>query len=394
MHITASIRTRAMTKSGAAQTDRRAAVVRRLGVVAVEEEIPGHLSGKPPAAGYVRLSVAFSGVNMADVLRVRGQYQERDVLPFVPGAECSGIISAVGHGVSNPELAVNTPVLALCLKGGSFATDIDVPAEHVFVVPPEFGPIGHATALARAAAVPIACGTAWLAWNQCGLHDRLQDAKPNDEQWVLVTGASGGAGSAAVLLAKALGYKVVATARGAVKVRFCKESLLSDCVIDVGDVVGGKAVSRTVRDVCPHGVEAAFDAVGGELLMECIRAVRWGGRVAIIGFASGVIPRIPANVLLVKGVSVVGVYFGSDMTRRPREAQRLFGDMLKFIALKRIHLPICACASLDDVADALDLARTGRVMGKVLIACGPSITPGERAHITANGLSGSPRSKL
>jgi NADPH:quinone reductase len=177
---------------------------------------------------------------------------------FVPGAECSGITSADGHGVSNPEFAVNTPVLALYLKGCSFATDISLPAEHVSVEPAGFGPIGNAPAFARAAAVPVACGTPRLAWTQRGLHERLRDAKPDDEQWVLVTGASGGAGSAAGLLAKEFGYRVVATARGAEKVNFCKKSLLSDCVIDVGDVGGEKAVSKTVRDVCPHGVKAAF----------------------------------------------------------------------------------------------------------------------------------------
>jgi NADPH:quinone reductase len=367
----------------------RAAVVRTLGIVRLESYFPGRVDGQPPAPGVVRVSVAFAGVNMADALRICGKYQEKDRLPFVPGVECSGFVSAVGVGVSDSRLTPGTPVLALCPTNGSFATEVDVPAGLVFPVPAGFGPRGSAAALARAASVPVACGTAWLAWTLCDVR-----AVQGQNRWVLVTGASGGTGVAAVLIAKSLGYNVIATARGAEKVRFCKTRLQADHVLDISDADRRKMLSKSVRDICSQGVDAAFDTVGGDLLQECIRSTRWAGRVAIVGFASGSIPNIPANILLVKGISVVGVYFGGDVKRRPSESRKLFSDMLRFVESRDIRLPVCECVRLEQVDQAIARITAGQAQGKILIACNPLLKSVDMKNVTDSGVNVFARSSL
>jgi NADPH2:quinone reductase len=294
--------------------------------------------------------------------------------------------------VSDPELVVGAHVIAICPSFGAFATEVEVPASFVFCIPTSFGPRNSQQTLARAAAVPVVCGTAWLAWRLCGLSedgDAQAQSAGRDEHWVLVTGGSGGAGAAAVMIAKALGYRVIATARGAEKTRFCGDVLHADRVIDVSRSSAVSQLAQTVRELtCPcdrtgavgSGVDAAFDAVGGDFLSQCIRATRWGGRVAVVGFASGKIPKISANVLLVKGVTLVGVYFGRDMMENATAARELFKAMLEFVGRKGISLPISACFTLDDAKGALETLMNGQAIGKVLIACDPDYRRGDLGY--------------
>lgn len=299
-------------------------------------------------------------------------YQEKPSLTFTPGAECSGVVTTIAEDVQGESsLYVGARVMAFCANLGAWSTFVDVPVAYVFVIPSSFG--SDAIAFERAAAMPVVAGTAWLAWHLCGVKHRAMcrtDTDCNDghdEQiTVLVTGASGGAGSAAVILAKALGVKVIACARGQRKVNFCSDVLRADYTVDVSDEsVSG--LSKQVRRLVPGGVHAAFDSVGGRCFTECIRSTRWGGRVAIVGFASGTIPSVSANVLLVKGVSVVGVYFGADMQRRPLQARALFCEMLDVAARNKCFLPIARTFALQQASDAVQFMESGHVTGKVIL---------------------------
>jgi NADPH:quinone reductase len=353
----------------------RRAEVRTLGSLTVSAAT--FLPARPPQ-GHVRIAVRAAGVNFADALLVAGTYQVRPPLPFAPGAECAGVVVACAENIcagSPAAFHVGDCVLALAPRFGAFATAVDVPVGNVYALPRR---LLAERDFIRAAAIPVACGTAWLAWRLCGV--RVRAATGLDRQAVLVTGASGGAGSAAVLLAKAMGCYVVAVARGEQKTSFCRTVLRADCVLDLVAEGGSAGLAKKIRAVVPGGVDAVFEAVGGqELFAECIRATCRGGKVAIVGFASGHIPTVSANTLLVKGVALVGVYFGADMEHRPGEARRDFSEMLDFCEQHCIDVPVMQpCFSLSDAAKAVDMLRGNRIMGKVVIVIDEAAQNDER----------------
>lgn len=305
---------------------------------------------------------------------MNGLYQDKPQLPFTLGAECAGVITSLANDVNETEdVYIGAWVMGFCANLGAWATYVDVALWSVFPIPSAFG--RATSAFCRAATVPVVFGTAWLAWDLCGVREiaiRTHDHKGICENIaVLVTGASGGAGSAAVILAKALGITVIACARGNNKLLFCKDVLLADHVLDVsGNSVAD--LSKRVRLLVPEGVHAAFDAVGGPIFDECVRATRWGGRVAIVGFASGQIPNIRANILLVKGVSVVGIYFGADLQRRKTESRKLFCQMLDLLAENDLYIPVTETIPLREADRAIDMLSRGDVMGKVVLTVSES----------------------
>src|SRR5437763_4207666 len=250
-----------------------------------------------PGAGDVTVEIAACGLNFADLLLCRGQYQQRPPLPFTPGLETSGRIVELGEGVHGR--SVGQRVIAVPrLPHGGLAERMVTAAGLTYPIPDDFGD-------AEAAAMHIAYQTSWFA-----LHRR---AALGPGEWLLVHAAAGGVGSAAVQLGVAAGARVIATAGGADKVERCR-GLGAEVVVDyraedfvpiVKNATGG------------HGADVVYDPVGGDTFDRSRRVVAWEGRLLVIGFASGRIPEVPANHLLVKNYAVVGLHWSAYNERDP-----------------------------------------------------------------------------
>ncbi|MDG1463735.1 MAG: NADPH:quinone oxidoreductase family protein, partial [Acidimicrobiales bacterium] len=249
----------------------------------------------PPVPGPGRLVVNTEAVGLAfpDVLQVRGEYQVKPPLPFVPGSETAGTVASVGEGVSSD--LIGRRVVAL---GGGLAEQIELPASQSFEVP-------EGLSSAKAAAIPMNYCTTWFA-----LHDRAHLAAG---ETLLVTGASGGVGSAAIQLGLAAGARVIAVAGGPDKVAAC-ESLGADAVIDHREV--DDLVERVRELTDGKGVDVAYDPVGGETFQQVRRCMAWNGRLLVVGFVAG-IPKLATNHVLLKNYSVVGVHWGASLARDP-----------------------------------------------------------------------------
>ena len=271
----------------------RAVVCKEIGsldALGVEE-----LAVPEPGAGEMRLRVRAAGVNFADLLMIKGQYQDRPPLPFVPGMEIAGQVESHGPGVAG--FLPGDRVMATLGHGG-FAEETIVPASNVVRLPDT---IDYVTA----AGFSIAYGSAYgaLAWGS-----RLRSGET-----LVVHGAAGGVGLAAVECGRALGARVIATARGAERLDLARAHG-AEHTIDTSS----EDVRTRIKDLTDGaGADVIFDPIGGDLFEASLRSIAWEGRLLVIGFASGKIPQIPANVLLVKNASAVGFYWGSYRQSRP-----------------------------------------------------------------------------
>ncbi len=295
--------------------------------------------------GQVVIQVAAAGLNFADSLIIAGKYQEKPAPPFVPGFEVAGRVQAVGSGVSR--FKPGDPVLALPDWGG-FAEKIAVPAEHVFAMP-------GGVDVAVAAGFAINYGTAHgaLRW-----HARLQPGET-----LLVHGAAGGTGLAAVEIGKAMGARVIATAGGAEKLAVA-QAHGADELIDyrsedirtrVKDLTGGK------------GADVVFDPVGGHVFDASLRCVAWGGRLLVIGFAGGKVSQIPANHLLVKNVAAMGVYWGSYRKHRPDMLAQQFEELFGWLKEGQLKPLITQRFPLERAAEAIKILIERKSTGKMVL---------------------------
>jgi NADPH2:quinone reductase len=301
------------------------------------------VADRPPNEGEVRVAVAAAGVNFADTLMVAGQYQVKPPLPFVPGAEFAGTVVDSG----TEAFRAGDRVFGM-VPFGAFAERVVAPAAMVRRIPAEM-PFDIAGGFA------IAYGTAHLAlWHRAQL-------QPGET--VLVTGASGGVGLAAVDVARALGSTVVAVVsnaeKGAVAAAHGAHEVIdlskTELRAGIQAVTGGK------------GVDVVFETVGGDLFEPCLRSLRWNGRLLVIGFAGGRIPQVPANLALVKNVSVVGVYWGAYFEREPRTIQRSFELLFELWSAGRLHPLVSATLPLEDAPRALRLLRDRQATGKIVL---------------------------
>ena len=302
------------------------------------------LPAPEPGACHVRLRVAAAGVNFADSLITQGRYQEKPALPFVPGFEAAGRIEKVGAGVQGFEPGQR--VLAL-LDHGAFAEAAIARADDVVPLPETMDD-------ATAAGFAIVYGTAYgaLAW-RAGL-------LPGET--LLVHGAASGVGLAAVACGKAMKARVIATARGEARLRVAAE-YGADAVIDGGhpDLVA------EIRRLAPNGVDVAFDPVGGALFDASLRCMAWEGRIVLVGFASGTVPQIPANHLLVKNVAALGFYFGSYRRRDPARLRQGFKTLFDWHADGRIRPPPPQRLPLAEAREAIGLLVERRTTGKIVL---------------------------
>lgn len=298
-----------------------------------------------PQAGEVRVAIHAASLNFPDSLTIVGKYQFKPDLPFVPGSEFSGRIDAVGPGVTN--VKVGDAVAGIASSGG-FATHAVMQAARVLPLPPGFD-------LDDGAAFAFTYGTSHHA-----LMDRAQ-LQPGET--VLVLGAAGGVGTAAVQIAKAAGAKVIAAASSDEKCAFLKR-LGADATINYA-----KANLRDELKALTNGKgpDVVYDPVGGDLAEPAFRSIAWRGRYLVVGFAAGSIPALPFNLSLLKGASIVGVFWGDFTRREPKAFAEGMAQLAHWYARGRIKPVIDCKLPMRDVAAAYARMGSRQVQGKVLL---------------------------
>ncbi len=301
-----------------------------------------------PGPGALRVAIHAASVNFPDVLMVRGLYQTRMEPPFVAGMECAGVVTEVGSDVA--EFAVGDRILAVAGAGG-FATEAVVtpPAQQVHRIPDEM-------TFADAAAFDITYGT--------GYHGLIRRGGLRAGESVLVLGAAGGCGTAAVQIAAAAGATVVAVAGGPEKCALARE-LGADIVLDHHEV---ESLSAAVKaQTGGRGVDVVFDTVGGTDAREQLRCLAWNGRYLVIGFASGDIPVIKANQTILKCISVIGVAYGMSALADPVANSEDFAQLFRWYREGRVHPAISHRFPLADAARAMSVVYERQALGKVVI---------------------------
>lgn len=307
----------------------------------VIEDVPS----APPGADEVIVGVKAAGVNFPDVLMIQGKYQVKPPLPFVPGVELAGIVKEAGSRVTHVKPG---DAVVASVEFGAFAEECPVPAARL-------APLPRGVDFAAAAGFTVAYGTAWHA-----LRDRGQ-LKAGET--LLVLGAAGGVGLAAVEVGAAMGARVIAAASGDDKLAVCRAHGAADTI----NYATGDLRERLKQLVGDKGVDVVFDPVGGGLSEPALRSTAWRGRFLVIGFAGGEIPRLPANVPLLKGNAIVGVYWGEWMRREPESARREMGGALRWLAEGRLKPHVSARYPLARTAEALAAMSRRTVTGKVVI---------------------------
>jgi NADPH2:quinone reductase len=304
-----------------------------------------------PAAGEVVLTVQAAGVNFPDALMVMGQYQERPPLPFTPGAEAAGVITAIGAGVTT--FHVGQRVVAFT-RTGAFAEQLCAPATAVT-------PIPDALSCEVAAALPLAFGTA--------MHALIDRGQLRAGDTLLVLGAAGGVGLAAVMIGKALGARVIAAASSDDKLALCRthgaDEVINYTTESLRDRL--KALTQGV------GPQVICDPVGGEIAESAFRSIAWGGRYLVVGFAGGGIPALPFNLPLLKGASVVGVFWGAFAQREPAANAQHLARVMAWVTDGTITPVISAQYPLSETGAALRAMLARRVTGKVVVVPGVSV---------------------
>jgi NADPH2:quinone reductase len=300
-----------------------------------------------PTAGpeEVVIRVRAAALNFFDTLITRGKYQSKPALPFAPSGEVAGVVESLGPGVSG--LKEGTRVAAVVGWGGA-AEKVAVPAASVIPIP-----AGVSDEIA--AGVAVTYGTAIH-----GLKDRGHLAAG---ETVAVLGASGGAGLAAVEIAKLLGARVIAAASSPQKLDICREhgadELLNYALTDLKEglrsLTGG------------NGVDVVYDCVGGPYAEPAIRALAWQGRFLVVGFAAGEIPKIPLNLLMLRGAEAAGVFWGEAVKRDPAGHRRNIGEVLDWVAAGKLKPRIHATYPLAETAEAIRVLDHREAVGKVVL---------------------------
>ncbi|UWS78603.1 NADPH:quinone oxidoreductase family protein [Phaeobacter sp. G2] len=299
------------------------------------------IASPTPAAHEVKIRIRACGLNFADLLLQKGTYQDTPALPFTPGLEAAGEVMDCGSAVTN--LALGDRVAVFGGQGGLAQEGVFDAARVV--------PIPDAMGFEDAAALQIAYGTSHVALDHCA---RLQPGET-----LLVTGAAGGVGLTAVEIGKLMGARVIAHARGAGKLEVARAAG-ADHLIDASSDLRSQVKSL-------GGADVVYDAVGGDVWKAAFRATNPGGRLLPIGFASGEVPQIPANHLLVKNLTVIGFYIGGYMKSHPEVIQRSLSTLMDWHSAGRISPHISHVLPLAQVAEGMELLRSRASSGKVVI---------------------------
>jgi NADPH2:quinone reductase len=306
------------------------------------------IAGLVPAAGQVVVDVKAAGVNFPDVLTVQGKYQVKPELPFTPGNEFAGVVRAVGDGVT--AFRAGDRVIGFT-RTGAFAEQALAPAEALVPMPLEMD-------FDVAAAITLTYGTSHHAIVDRGA---LQPGET-----MLVLGAAGGVGLAAIEIGKALGARVIAAASSADKLAVCKAHG-ADVLIDYTKEDLREALKAATNG---KGPDVIYDPVGGVYSEPALRSIAWRGRHLVVGFANGEIPKLPWNLMLLKGASVVGVFWGDFVRREPQANQAAMRQMLGWMVEGKLRPLVSRRYALKDTAQALNDMAARKVTGKVVIVPG------------------------
>ena len=298
-----------------------------------------------PAAGQVLLKIEAASLNFPDLLIVQNKYQMKPELPFVPGSEYAGTIEAVGEGVTH--LKVGQSVA--CLSGtGGFGTHTLAPAKLCMPLPPGF---------------PAVDAAAFIMTYATSHHALVDRAALKAGETVLVLGAAGGVGTAAIQIAKAMGAKVIAAASTDEKCALCK-TLGADATINYR--------TENLRDALKtltegRGPDVIYDPVGGEFAEPAFRSIAWRGRYLVVGFAGGPIPALPLNLPLLKGASLVGVFWGDFARREPQANAAMMAELAQWYGQGKIKPVIDSTMPMADLKAAYAHMGSRGVKGKLVM---------------------------
>jgi len=292
--------------------------------------------------GHVRIDLKAAGVNFPDILISIGKYQAQPPFPFIPGGEAAGIVSEVAEDVKHLKVGDRVSYLG---QVGAFATEVVAPAAFV-------GPIGDLP-FDIAAGLVLVYGTSYYALKQ--------RADLQSGETLVVLGAAGGVGLAAVELGKAMGARVIACASTDEKLAVCREHGADETINYSDDMDLKKAIKAL------GGADVLYDPVGDKYAEPCVRAMNWGGRYMVIGFAAGDIPRIPLNLALLKSIDIRGVFWGAWTQRDRKDHMANLGEISKMLQNGKIKPRISNHYPLEKFADAFDELTSRKAMGKVIL---------------------------
>lgn len=302
-----------------------------------------------PTKGQVLVEVYAASLNFPDTLQIQGKYQFQPPMPFTPGSEVGGVVRAVGEGVQ--EFQIGDRVMATPSIGGM--------AEQVVVATSGVRKIPDNMDFKTAAGFAMVYTTSYHALKQ-----RAQ-IKPGET--LLVLGASGGVGMAAVELGKMMGARVIAAASSDEKLEFVRQAD-PDELLNYGDGELKEKVKALTDD---KGADVIYDPVGGNLFDQATRCINWNGRILVVGFTSGRIPEYKANLALLKGASMVGVFLGRFRKEEPEEYEKNFAELLEFYRQGKLKPIITQTFAMEEYVAAFNVFTERRVMGKVVLEIRP-----------------------
>jgi NADPH2:quinone reductase len=301
-----------------------------------------------PGPGEVLIDVAAAGINFPDLLMIAGKYQVKTPPPFIPGNELAGTVSGLGEGVT--QFKVGDQVMAVAY-GGAFAEKLVVNTRTVVPIPQQLD-------FVRSAGFLINYSTSY--------HALKQSAQIQSGETLLVLGAAGGVGITAVEIGKALGARVIAAASSDAKLEFAKQAGADD-LINYTD----QSLRDAIRDITDDkGVDVVYDPVGGDLAQQALRGLAWHGRFLVVGFASGDIPKFPANLALLKEASIVGVWFGTWSDKNPQEQVQNLEEIFKLVASGKLAPRVTESYALEHYVQAFNAIAERRALGKVVLTMG------------------------
>lgn len=310
------------------------------------EEQPDPAAGQ----GQIVVEVVAAGINFPDLLSIAGKYQVKTPTPFVPGNEAAGTVLSIGAGVKH--FAPGDQVI-VATRGGAFAERCVAWEKMAMPLPAELD-------FAQAAGFSVTYGTSY--------HALQQRAELRAGQTLLVLGAAGGVGIAAVQIGKALGAHVIAAASTDTKLEFARAAGADDLIN-----YSTSSLRDSVRELCgDDGVDVIYDPVGGALAEQAYRALAWHGRYLVVGFASGVIPAFAANIALLKEASVLGVWWGTWAEKNPRLQASNMQELAQLLAAGKLAPQISESYALEDFRAAFAAISERRALGKVILQMIPS----------------------
>ncbi len=290
------------------------------------------------------IDVKAAGINFPDILIIAGKYQDKIPPPFIPGNEASGIVSAVGSKVSRFKIGDKAIVAP---RGGGFAEKCKVHQNAAM-------PLPNGLSLEQGAGYAVTYGTSY--------HALKQSAELQADETVLVLGAAGGVGITAVQIAKAMGARVIAAASSDEKLDFARAAGADELIN-----YSSQALKDSVKELTDGGVDVVYDPVGGELSQQALRALAWHGRHLIIGFASGDIPQLPANIALLKEARIIGVWWGTWAARNPDLQIQNMSELAALVSDGTLSPGITESFPLDEFERAFQLISERRALGKVIL---------------------------